>query len=149
MSEVTTATLKVKLLHPRAKLPTRGSAGAVGYDLTYAGDRLMGVGVDAQNTVPTGIAVKIPDGYYGRVAPRSGLAAKQGIDVLAGVIDPDYRGEIKVILYNHGSAPMWIEPGDRVAQLIIEAVATPEVEQVEDLDATERGEGGLGSTGIR
>lgn len=141
--------LRVKRLRPNAKLPTRGSADAVGYDLCYAGDAAMGVGADAQNIVPTGLAVEIPVGYYGRVAPRSGLAAKSGIDVMAGVIDPDYRGELLVILRNHGPSPLWIEPGDRIAQLILESVATPEVEEVEELSSSDRGAGGLGSTGVK
>jgi dUTP pyrophosphatase len=81
-------------------------------------------------------------------APRSGLALKHSIDVGAGVIDADYRGPVGVILFNHSDADFAVKPGDRIAQMIIEVIATPEVAEVEDLDATVRGEGGFGSTGI-
>ena len=87
--------------------------------------------------------------YYGRIAPRSGLAYKYGVDILAGVCDSDYRGEIKVIMVNHGRECFRYSKGDRIAQLIIEKITTPPVEVVEELDSTERGEGGLGSTGVK
>jgi dUTP pyrophosphatase len=93
------------------------------------------------------LAVAIPHGFYGRVAPRSGLAVRHGLDVLAGVIDSDYRGEIICALINQGDEPLEIEAGMRVAQLIIEAIATPEPIWSEDLSETERGHGGFGSTG--
>ena len=98
--------------------------------------------------VHTDLAVAIPHGYYGRVAPRSGLALKKHIDVGAGVIDSDYRGPLGVVLFNHGEADFEVQPGDRIAQLIITAIATPEVVAVENLDDTERGAGGFGSTGV-
>jgi hypothetical protein len=94
--------------------------------------------------VRTGLAVEIPPGFYGRVAPRSGLAVRHGIDVLAGVIDSDYRGEILCALVNHGDEPFEVEPGARVAQLVVEAIATPEPAWAEELEETERGAGGLG-----
>ncbi len=140
--------LAVKRLRPDAILPTRGSDGAVGYDL-YAVE-VVTVGVLSFAVVPTGIAVAIPEGYYARIAPRSGLAAGLGLDVLAGVVDPDYRGEIKVIVSNFstkGAASFWA--GDRVAQLILEACATPPVVELAELPGTDRGAGGLGSTGLR
>lgn len=93
------------------------------------------------------MAVSIPQGFYGRVAPRSGLAVRHGLDVLAGVIDSDYRGEIICALINHGDEPIEVEAGMRVAQLIIESIATPEAVWSEDLSETERGQGGFGSTG--
>ena len=137
--------LHFKRLHPEAKLPTRGSAGAAGLDL-YAVERVtLEPGVRA--SVRTGLAVAVPAGFYGRVAPRSGLAVRHGIDVLAGVIDSDYRGEILCALVNHGREPFEIEPGARVAQLVVEAIATPEPVWAEDLEETERGAGGFGSTG--
>jgi dUTP pyrophosphatase len=89
----------------------------------------------------------VPHGFYGRVAPRSGLATRHGLDVLAGVIDSDYRGEILCALINHGDELIEIKAGMRVAQLLIEAIATPEPCWSEDLNETTRGEGGFGSTG--
>jgi dUTP pyrophosphatase len=90
----------------------------------------------------------IPHGHYGRVAPRSGLAWKKSIDVGAGVIDEDYRGNVGVILFNFGDEDFVIKQGDRVAQLILEKISTPEVEEVDELPETSRGDGGFGSTGI-
>lgn len=97
--------------------------------------------------VQTDLAVAIPPGHYGRVAPRSGLAAKLFIDVGAGVIDCDYRGPLGVVLFNHGADDFHIKPGDRIAQLILEQISNPPVVEVDDLDATDRGAGGFGSTG--
>lgn len=99
-------------------------------------------------TMPTGIAIEIPEGYYGRIAPRSGLAHNHGIDVLAGVVDSGYRGEIKVILYNTDKDhDFQIRQGDKIAQMIIERHYNFELVEVEDLSPTPRGEGGFGSTG--
>eukprot|EP00339_Tiarina_fusa_P004578 CAMPEP_0117047582 /NCGR_PEP_ID=MMETSP0472-20121206/32881_1 /TAXON_ID=693140 ORGANISM="Tiarina fusus, Strain LIS" /NCGR_SAMPLE_ID=MMETSP0472 /ASSEMBLY_ACC=CAM_ASM_000603 /LENGTH=111 /DNA_ID=CAMNT_0004760333 /DNA_START=40 /DNA_END=372 /DNA_ORIENTATION=- len=97
--------------------------------------------------VKTDIAIAIPSGHYGRIAPRSSLAWKHSIDVGAGVIDSDYRGNIGVILFNLGDEPFTVKTHDRIAQLIIEKISTPAVVQVDELDDTERGEGGYGSTG--
>ncbi|HEX8282388.1 MAG TPA: dUTP diphosphatase [Pyrinomonadaceae bacterium] len=140
-----TERLLFKRLHPAARLPTRGSAGAAGLDL-YAVERVT-VGPGARAAVRTGLAAAIPTGFYGRVAPRSGLAVRHGIDVLAGVIDSDYRGEILCALVNHGREPFEVEPGARVAQLVVEAIATLEPAWAEDLEETARGAGGFGSTG--
>lgn len=137
--------LRFKRLHPGAKLPTRGSALAAGLDL-YSVERVA-LQPGARAAVRTGLAVAIPEGFYGRVAPRSGLAVRQGLDTMSGVIDSDYRGEILCVLVNLGDAPIEIEPGARVAQLIIEKIALPEAVWAEDLDETERGAGGFGSTG--
>lgn len=98
--------------------------------------------------IPTDISMAIPSGYYGRVAPRSGLAVKHFIDVGAGVIDEDYRGPLGVVLFNHSQNDFAVKKGDRIAQLLLEKIATPDIEVVEDLDETERGAGGFGSTGI-
>lgn len=95
----------------------------------------------------TGLAVAIPPGFYGRVAPRSGLAARQGLDVLAGVIDADYRGEIVCVLYNTGDEPINLTAGSKICQLIIEQIITPEATWSTDLEETARGAGGFGSTG--
>lgn len=137
--------LLFKRLHPAARLPTRGSAGAAGVDL-YAVERVV-IAPGARAAVRTGLAAAVPAGFYGRVAPRSGLAVRHGIDVLAGVIDSDYRGEILCALVNHGEEPFEVEPGARVAQLVVEAIATPEPAWAEDLEETARDAGGFGSTG--
>ena len=105
--------LHFKRLHPEARLPTRGSAGAAGLDL-YAVERVT-IEPGGRAAVRTGLAVAVPRGFYGRVAPRSGLAVRHGIDVLAGVIDSDYRGEVLCALVNHGREPFEVEPGARVA----------------------------------
>jgi len=148
--------LPVKLLTDTATLPRRGSELAVGYDLSAdlsAGDwRRSGISLrlppGKRERVSTGVAVAVPVGYYGRVAPRSGLAYKHGIDVLAGVVDPDYRGEVFVILQNNGEEEFAVRHGDRIAQLILERVETPEVERVSELPDTARGSAGFGSTGV-
>lgn len=137
--------LLFKRLHSEARLPSRGSEHAAGLDLCAVERVTLAPG--ARAAVRTGLAVAIPFGFYGRVAPRSGLAVRHGIDVLAGVIDSDYRGEILCALVNHGSEPFEIEPGARVAQLVVEAIATPEPAWADDLEETERGAGGFGSTG--
>ncbi len=95
----------------------------------------------------TGLAVAIPPGFYGRIAPRSGLAAKNGLDVLAGVIDSDYRGEICVLLYNTGDNQIDLPAGSKISQLIVEQIITPDAVWASDLDETARGAGGFGSTG--
>ena len=137
--------LHFKRLHPEARLPTRGSAGAAGLDL-YAVERVT-IEPGGRAAVRTGLAVAIPRGFYGRVAPRSGLAVRHGLDVLAGVIDSDYRGEIRCALVNLGREPFEVEPGARVAQLVVEAVASPEPAWAEELEETARGAAGFGSTG--
>lgn len=99
--------------------------------------------------IPTGIAIALPNGYEAQIRPRSGLAAKFGVTVLnsPGTVDADYRGEIKVLLINHGTAPFEIRRGDRIAQMVVAPVTTVAFKQVETLDATERGDKGHGSTG--
>lgn len=132
-------------LHPAAKLPARGSAEAAGLDLFSIEEVTLAAGARAM--VRTGLSVAIPRGFYGRVAPRSGLAVRAGLDVLAGVIDSDYRGEIMCALVNHGREELTLEAGQRVAQLIVEAIITPAPAWADALDQTARGEGGFGSTG--
>lgn len=138
--------LRVVLLNDSAKVPTRGSTHAAGYDLSAS--EAVSIAPGGRGIVKTGLKVAIPTTCYGRVAPRSGLAVKKGIDVGAGVIDADYRGELGVILFNFGTEPFDVAVGDRVAQLILERIATPPVIQVESLDDTVRGEAGFGSTGV-
>src|SRR6056300_1590365 len=140
-------TLLVKKLNGSAYVPARGSPLAAGYDMCSSVDTTIKSG--CRGLVDTGIAFTVPYGTYGRIAPRSGLAVKKGIQVGAGVIDPDYTGEVKVLLFNDGEGDFVIKKGDRIAQLIIERCETPPIEEVDSLDATERGEGGFGSTGLR
>jgi dUTP pyrophosphatase len=140
-----TSELKFLRLHPAAKLPTRGSRQAAGLDLYAIAALTLEPG--ARAAVRTGLAVAIPEGFYGRVAPRSGLAVNYGLDVLAGVIDSDYRGEIVCAIVNHGREAFAIEAGARVAQLIVEAISTPDAVWADALDETARGAGGFGSTG--
>lgn len=157
--------IKIKRLYPGAIIPTRAKSSDAGYDL-YAGETRV-IGPMDRLVISTGICVEIPEGYYGRVAPRSGLAIKEGIDVLGGVIDSGYRSDIGVILINlnlpdivnaskYAKAHqvlfgqrnrMQIEKGDRIAQLIIEKCHDIEFEEVEALSESERGESGFGSSG--
>ncbi|MCA1634147.1 MAG: dUTP diphosphatase [Acidobacteria bacterium] len=137
--------LEFMKLRGAARLPARGSLHAAGLDL-YSIESLT-ILPHSRAGVRTGLAVSIPQGFYGRVAPRSGLAVRHGLDVLAGVIDSDYRGEIICALINHGTDSVEIGEGTRIAQLIIEAIITPEPVWSEDLSETERGGHGFGSTG--
>ena len=121
--------LGVKKLCYDAIVPTRGSDRSVGYDLYSSEDATVPCQA-GRALVSTGIALSIPDGLYGRVAPRSGLAVKHCINVGAGVIDPDYTGEIKVILFNHGLKDFEIKKGDRIAQLVLERCETPAIEEI-------------------
>lgn len=138
--------LRVKRLTSEAVLPRPGSSRAIGYDLHASAKILVPAG--EWRRVPTGIAVAIPAGFYGRVAPRSGLAVRSGIGVLAGVIDADYRGEIQVVLINHSNEAFWANQGERIAQLIMERAAMLPLQEVEELDDTARGAGGFGSSGL-
>lgn len=140
------ATLNVKRLVPNAVLPARGTPGAAGYDL-YSTDGFI-IMPGHRVVVTTGVAVELPSGTYGRIAPRSGLAVKHGIDVLAGVVDPDYTGEIKVVLVNTDlRRAFMIRPGYRIAQLILENYTSADVVEVPYVPETHRGDDGFGSTG--
>ncbi|GAA5893801.1 hypothetical protein JCM8208_001248 [Rhodotorula glutinis] len=135
----------VQRLVDAAKMPARGSALAAGYDLAAAEAKV--VPAQGKALISTGLAIAVPEGTYGRIAPRSGLASKHMIDTGAGVIDADYRGEVKVLLFNHAKEDFQVNAGDRVAQLILERIVTPEPQEVASLADTERGAGGFGSTG--
>lgn len=135
--------LRVVLDHKDARLPAYGSPGAAGLDLCSVEE----VVVVKCASVNTGLRVAIPRNRYGRVAARSGNSFNHHIEVGAGVIDSDYRGVIRVKLYNHGDTPFLVEPGMKIAQLIIEKIDRPVVAKVADLDVTERGDAGFGSTG--
>ena len=141
----TLSVLHFKKLDPQAVLPQRGSALAAGLDVFAIED--VEIGPKQRATARTGLAVAIPAGFYGRIAPRSGLAAKKGLDVLSGVIDSDYRGEILCLLYNTGDEIINLPAGSKICQLIIEQIITPEAEWATELDETARGAGGFGSTG--
>jgi dUTP pyrophosphatase len=141
-------TLKVRRLDGRARLPTRAYPGDAGLDLYALEDAALDPGERA--SVRTGIAVEIPDGEAGLVLPRSGLAARHGIALVnaPGLIDSGYRGEVRVLLLNTDrDAAFTITAGDRIAQLVLVKVQTPEVVEVEDLAMSERGAGGFGSSG--
>lgn len=140
-----TRPLLIQRLSPDATLPTRGSPHAAGYDLYAPLPVLIPTG--GRQLVLTGIALAIPPGHYGRIAPRSGHALKLGLHILAGVIDEDYRGEIAVLALNTGHEPVRLPAGAKIAQLILERISTPEVVEVHALPTTDRGEAGFGSTG--
>ncbi|KAG7233648.1 hypothetical protein INR49_006762 [Caranx melampygus] len=137
--------LRFAKLSEHATAPTRGSSRAAGYDLYSAYD--YSVAPMDKAVVKTDIQIAVPHGYYGRVAPRSGLAAKHFIDVGAGVVDEDYRGNVGVVLFNFGKETFDVKKGDRVAQLVCEKICYPNLVELETLDETERGAGGFGSTG--
>ena len=139
--------LKVQKLTNNAALPKRSTAGAAGYDLCASQDCTILAG--GKGLVPTGLSISLPAGLYARIAPRSGLALKKFIDVGAGVVDADYRGEVGVVLFNHGDHDFEVKMGDRIAQLILEKISTPEVDEVSGLESTVRGSGGFGSTGMQ
>lgn len=143
-------TIPFKRLHPSAKPPTCAHPGA------DAGYYLYALPTDGRPLMPgerrvflTGIALAIPPGYYGRVAPRSGLAVRHGLDTLAGVVDSSYRGDVSVVLINHGQDPVWIGGGERIGQLIIERCYEAEFVDVADgeLEQSDRGAAGFGPTG--
>lgn len=137
--------LRIQRLHPLAVLPRRATDDAAGYDLTTIQSCDIRPGETA--ILSTGLAMAVPRGTYGRIAPRSGLAAKYSLGVGAGVVDGGYRGEVKVVLYNHGKETVHLATGDRIAQLVLEKIMCPEVVECDTLDATARGVGGFGSTG--
>ena len=139
--------VKFKMLSATTLIPERASSGAAGYDI-YADQ--SGVINDSGSTllISTGWAMEMPVGYYAEIRPRSGLAVKHGIDTLAGVIDSDYRGEVKVLLINHSNKHFKIKSGDRIAQLVFRKHETPNVMIVSELGDSVRGSGGFGSTGV-
>ncbi|RUS84854.1 hypothetical protein EGW08_007395 [Elysia chlorotica] len=137
--------LRFAKLSKDATTPTRGSKFAAGYDL-YSAQKIV-VPAKGKELVNTDIQIAVPEGCYGRVAPRSGLAVKKFIDVGAGVVDQDYRGNVGVVLFNFSSEDFEVNKGDRIAQLICERICYPELEELPSLDETERGSNGYGSTG--
>lgn len=145
---MTPPALRVRRLHPDARLPARAHPGDAGYDLCALARVTLGPGERA--VVPTGIAIALPPGHAGWVVPRSGLALRHGIALVnaPGLIDEGYRGEVGVLLLNTDrAAPVELAAGDRIAQLVVMTVAAPDVVEADELDASDRGEGGFGSTG--
>jgi dUTP pyrophosphatase len=143
-------TLKVKRLPHCRALPKYATEGSAGLDLTNALSEPLVLAPGARCRIPVGIIVEIPVGYEGQVRPRSGLADKFGISLTncVGTIDSDYRGEVQVLVVNHGEKVYTFEPGERIAQLLVTPVPNVEVVEVEELsDSAERGAGGFGSTG--
>ena len=140
----------IKKLSKTAIIPKYETQGASGVDISANINEDLTLATNESILVPTGIAVSIPQGFEIQIRPRSGLAAKKGISVLntPGTIDADYRGEIKVILINHGNEPFIIRNGDRIAQMVVCPVVQAKFEQVDELSDTERGSGGFGSTGV-
>ncbi|KAI8437654.1 hypothetical protein MSG28_011905 [Choristoneura fumiferana] len=145
-SEVQT-TLKFTRLSEHAFPPVKGSDKAAGFDLKSAYDYV--IPARGKGLVKTDLQIELPSGCYGRVAPRSGLAVKNFIDVGAGVIDEDYRGNVGVVLFNHGDQDFNVAKGDRIAQLICERIFYPDLVEVASLSETKRADGGFGSTGTQ
>lgn len=143
------STIRVKKLHKKAILPTYGSAEAAGADLYACLDESVVIAPGETAWIPTGIALEVPKDCAGLVYARSSLGAKRGLAPAnkVGVIDSDYRGEIRVVLFNHSKQIQQIEHGERVAQFLITPILTPSYEEVEELTDTSRGSGGFGSTG--
>jgi len=142
-----TSSLQVKLLSENAIMPKRGSSLSAGFDLSSSENTIIKAG--ERGLVKTDLSIACPPGTYARIAPRSGLAVKKFIDVGAGVVDADYRGPVGVVVFNFGVEDFTVEPGDRIAQLILEKVSMVDAMQVEELTDTVRGEGGFGSTGVK
>lgn len=143
------SSIRVKRVHPNATIPTYGSAEAAGADLYACLEEAVVIQPGEVFWVPTGIALEVPKGCAGLIYARSSLGTKRGLAPAnkVGVVDSDYRGEVKVVLFNHSKQPQTLEPNERVAQLIITPVLTPAYEEVEELSDTSRGVGGFGSTG--
>ena len=141
--------IQVKKLKNNAQLPTRGSAYAAGYDLYACLDEAITIDAGETVKVGTGLSIAVPEGYFGAIFARSGLAAKEGLRPAncVGVADSDYRGEYIVALHNDSSVTRTVTPGERIAQLVIMPFLSVTFEEAQELDATERGEGGFGSTG--
>ena len=143
------STINVKKLTESAQIPTRANESDAGWDI-YS-DEDVSITPNTQRLISTGISIAIPDGMVGLIWPRSGLAVKKGVDVFAGVVDSGYRGEVKVCLFNAGS--IWSTPrvsiakGDRIAQILFQPVPNFHLQEVDSLNATDRGDGGFGSSG--
>ncbi len=138
--------LKVKILSGQGKIPIKGSPNAAGYDLFAAEDRI--IQPSSREIIHTDIAIELPLGTYGRIAPRSGLSITQSLDIGAGVIDPDFRGNLGVVLINSGPRPFFVKRGYKIAQLILEEIRDAKIVVTETLTDTKRDQGSYGSTGM-
>lgn len=138
------------LLEDGARLPEYKTSGSAGADLCACVDETLWLAPMERRAIPTGLRIELPEGYEAQVRPRSGLALEKGLTCLnsPGTIDADYRGEIKIILVNLGSSPIRIDPGDRIAQLVVSKYTIASFELKEKIAESGRGEGGFGSTGI-
>lgn len=143
-------TLKFKKMNPNAIIPTRGSDEAAGVDLYACIDTPITIYPSGTYTIGSGVAFEPPKGYFGAVVPRSSVGIKRNLTLPnnVGVIDNDYRGEIMLAFHNIGNQPEIVNPGERVAQLVLLPYITCPIEEIEDLTETVRGEGGIGSTGV-
>lgn len=139
--------LRFAKLSEHAFTPSKESVKAAGFDLKSAYNYI--VPAHGKEIVKTDIQIELPEGCYGRIAPRSGLAAKNFIDIGAGIVDEDYRGNIGILMFNHADIDFEVRKGDRIAQLICERIFYPKLEEVKSLTDTERGSGGFGSTGTQ
>lgn len=141
--------VKLKRLRDSATIPTHGTAGSAGYDLYNADAKEYFISPGETHMFPTGWAMAIPEGHFGGVYARSGLSINHGLRPgnCVGVIDESYRGEVMVALHNDSSEGYLVAPGERIAQLVIHPVPETELVEVDELDDTERGDGGFGSTG--
>ena len=143
--------VQIKKLNSDAKLPVYGSSYAAGADLFACTDGDVTIEPHKTAMIPTGFAMELPEGYAGFIYARSGLASKKGFAPAnkVGVVDCDYRGEVKVALHNHGETAQTVSRGERIAQLVIAPYVTAQFEEAEELSGTERGAGGFGSTGTK
>ena len=143
--------LQIKKLSPRVQLPKYETSGSSGLDLCAFLDQEVVIEPNDKSLIPTGLSVEIPDGYEVQIRPRSGLAAKNYISVLnsPGTIDADYRGEIKILLFNHGKEKFKVTDGLRVAQMVLCPVEKAEIIETKSLNKTSRDKGGFGSTGLK
>jgi dUTP pyrophosphatase len=148
--DTSAARVLVRKLDPRAALPSYESPGAAGADIRACLDGPVLLEPGSRGKIPTGLAIAVEPGFEAQVRPRSGLAAKNGVTVLnsPGTIDSDYRGEVLVLLINHGEKPFTVNHGDRIAQLVFAPVSAAGFEEIGELPPSRRGTGGFGSTGV-
>ena len=139
-------TLQIVKMSPNIRTPNRATKDSIGYDIHSASDTNILIEAGKAVVIPTGLKIKPPSGTYARIAPRSGLAVKRNLHVMAGVIDPDYTGELQVVLYNFGQDQQTIIRDDKIAQIILENAETPDIKEISELDPTERGQNGFGSS---
>jgi dUTP pyrophosphatase len=143
---LTNVNIKIKKLHPDAILPSYAHPGDAGLDIYSVEDKIIKAG--ERILVSTGISIEIPEGFVGLVWDKSGLANNFGLKTMGGVMDAGYRGEYKIVLFNTSKEDYFIKRGSKIAQLLVQPIITAEIEQVQELSDTSRGQGGFGSTGL-